>query len=144
MEAAALNAMAVMTCKAFSLLELMIATFMISVLTVLAIPAYDEYRTRAERTEVVRELLALASCQAQLRASRGSYDTTACLPGNASEVYDFSVTPVGESRVFEFQYSAKPRKPDVDDRCGTFSIDHLGRRAITGTGEITLECWGGR
>ena len=128
----------------FSLLELMIVLVVFAVLLAIAVPSYQRYSQRAERTEAVRLLLAAAACQERLRADSGFYDTTACLEGARSNHYTIRAEPPDQASVLEFRLVAEPVHYREDDPCGNLSLDQAGTQGISGEAQALAGCWAGR
>jgi len=130
--------------RGFTLLELMIAVLIISILMGLAIPSYQRYLQRGHRAEAVRLMLAVASCQERVRAATGSYDTTRCLKNPGDSHYYLSFVPADRTSTMEFMLLAEPRDGDRVDDCGTLTLDHSGQRGVGSDSSAERECWGGR
>jgi type IV pilus assembly protein PilE len=132
------------SCPGFSLLELMIALLILSILLGFAVPSYHRYMQRAQRAEAVRMLLAVAGCQERIRAQTGYYDTTRCLNVFESAHYTVSVDPPEDAASNLFTLIAERSRSGPDDACGALSIDQSGIRSVEGDASITAECWAGR
>lgn len=128
----------------FTLLELMIALLILSILLGFAAPSFQRYTQRAQRAEAVRLLLAVAACQERVRAQSGYYDTTRCLDAFDSAHYRISVDPAGDAVSTLFTLVAEPLMPRQDDPCGALSLDQSGNRTITGEASALARCWAGR
>lgn len=127
----------------FSLLELLTVLAVMAILLTLAVPAYRQYTQRVERADAVRLLLAIAGCQAHLRANTGFYDTTQCIDGLDNESYRFKLQPEGDTSAHVFEAFAEPKSSEGND-CGVLSLDHSGTRGISsGSGKLSA-CWSGR
>jgi type IV pilus assembly protein PilE len=127
----------------FSLLEILVALVVVSVLLALAMASYQRYVTRAHRAEAVRALLGAAACQERLRAQSGYYDTSRCASGLDTGRYTFRIEPGDEAESLVFRVVAMPRRPPSADTCGNLSLDQAGTRSISGPGSLA-DCWGGR
>ena len=130
-------------CSGFSLLEILIAMVVVTILLTLAIASYQRYVIRAQRAEAVRIVLGTASCQERLRARTGYYDTSRCASGLDTRHYTFRLEPDGDTESLEFRVLAEPRRRSPADRCGSLSLDQAGARSISGPGS-PADCWGGR
>ena len=130
--------------RGFSLLELMIALLILSILLGLAVPSFHRYMQRAQRAEAVRMLLAIAACQERIRAQSGYYDTTRCLDVFESAHYTVSVDPPDNTASNLFSLIAEPIRPGPDDACGALSLDQSGARGIEGDASAPAGCWAGR
>jgi len=132
------------SCRGFSLLELMIALLILSILLGFAVPSYHRYMQRAQRAEAVRMLLAVAGCQERTRAQTGYYDTTRCLDVFESAYYTVSVDPPEDTASNLFTLIAERSRSGSDDACGALSLDQSGARSVEGDASLTAECWSGR
>ena len=130
--------------RGFSLLELMIALLILSILLGFAVPSFHRYMQRAQRAEAVRMLLAVAACQERIRAQTGHYDTARCLDAFESAHYTVSVEPPDDAASNLFTLIAEPLGPGPDDVCGALSLDQSGTRRIEGDAAVTAACWAGR
>lgn len=128
----------------FTVLELLVVLAIVATLLVLAIPVYNGYAQRAERSEAVRRLLAAAACQERVRAETGFFDTTRCATDRPGKAYRFRFEPPAVEESLLFTVVAEPRRPAADDPCGRLSLNQAGTRAISGDPDLTNSCWGGR
>lgn len=128
----------------FTLLELMVALLIVSILLGLALPSYQRYGQRGQRAEAIRMLLAVAACEERIRAHSGYYDTSRCLNAFNSSHYSLRAVPSGDPAVPGFTLIAEPLSAGPGDRCGALSLDQSGRRGITGSASNLAACWGGR
>lgn len=82
--------------KAFTLIELMLVVAIIGILAAIALPAYQDYITRAQVSESVALGSGIKTPLSEYGASRGSWPT-ALVPANQSAtLYELSVTMVGK------------------------------------------------
>jgi len=128
----------------FTLLELMSALLILSILLGLALPSYQRYVQRGQRAEAVRLLLAAAGCQERIRAQSGYYDTTRCLEGFEELHYTLRIEPAEDAAATAFTLIAEPPAGRAEDGCGALSLDQSGGRGITGDASKLKGCWGGR
>ncbi len=130
--------------RGFTLLELLIVLTVFTLLLSWAIPTYQRYALRAQRTEAVRHLLEIAACQERLRARAGYYDTTACLELPAGAHYRFRLEPPDAVETLNFTALAEPLRAHAADDCRTLGLDQAGTRTISGPAGQVTDCWGGR
>lgn len=128
----------------FTVLELLIALLIASILLGLAIPAYQKYMLRGQRAEAVRMLLAAAACQERIRAATGAYDTRQCISGTGNGSYALHIEPAAEAAALIFTVVAEPRNAPAEDLCGALSLDHTGTRRISGDKAALAACWSGK
>ena len=121
----------------------MIVLAVIAVLLTIAVPSYQQYVQRANRAEVIREMMAVADCQSRIKTNNGFYDTSRCLDGLRNTRYDLSLEPLDNTTATEFTVIAAP-KDNNGQKCGNLSLDHTGTQAISGGEEFLERCWSGR
>jgi type IV pilus assembly protein PilE len=145
---------------AFSLLELMIALGVASIIATFAVPAYRAHVAKAHRLEAATAALKAVQFVetarlAQLPASADAIPLSAGLdqaPTSGAAVYRLSV--LSESAINGgYAVEATPVIPGAmqDDACGAFVIDATGLRwnhALGATAPLdvaqSLSCWTGR
>lgn len=127
----------------FSLLELVVVMAVFAILVTTAVSSYRNYVQRAQRAEVIRQMLGIAGCQERIRADTGFYDTTRCLetPGTAS--HELRIEPVDDTATMEYAIVAE-LQDGWDDACGSLVMDQAGTRSIGGAPEALAKCWSGR
>jgi type IV pilus assembly protein PilE len=136
--------------RGVTLLEILVVLVLVGIITALAVPAYRQHLVRVNRSEATASLYAIASAQERhyLRHGRYTSDIAAAPPAGlgftastASHRYALSVAVDAEGQTFTA--SATPTRTgsqDGDGECLVFSLDHRGRRAVSGTRE-TAFCW---
>lgn len=131
------------TVAGFSLIELMIALAVISILASIAYPNYMEYLQRARRAECASVLLGQANAMERRFSTTNSY--VGALPGPvqcpadggpSSYVLGFAED---EPTALTFVIQAVPAGAQTGDRCGTLSIDNTGLKKASGM--TTRQCW---
>lgn len=135
--------------KGFTLIELMIVVAIIAILAAVAYPSYKEYVAKSRRAEAKTILLSAQQWMERFYSENFRYDknsanvsvtdasqfpskfTVSPVPGQGSPVYDLAVAEVARDT---YKITATPRSSGVmkNDRCGTFKIDHLGRKSLDG------------
>jgi type IV pilus assembly protein PilE len=121
----------------------MIVLAVLAILVTIAIPSYQRYVQRAQRSEAIRLILAIADCQERIRASSGYYDTTRCVEDFAIDSHELLIGPPDNETSLEFSIIAQPADGWTDD-CGSLGLDQAGTRTISGAPEDLYKCWGGR
>lgn len=141
--------------RGFSLLELLLVLAMISVLMLVALPAYREVALRAHRVAGQVALMDVLARQEQHLLNFKRYATSLAELGLGSEYY---VGPTAETTseagaVYRVELAleqglfqgarAVPRNSQSHDTdCGTFTLDRWGGRGVLGA--YTLDparCW---
>jgi type IV pilus assembly protein PilE len=134
------------TCRAFSLIELLIVLVLLGILTAVALPTYDEYILRSHRAEARTALL-----QAALRLEREA-TATGVYP-NAALPESLAAPPGGRYRIarvvptnsedagIRFALRATPQGAQARDRCGTFTLSNTGERGLSNNSASVADCW---
>ncbi|CAN7311489.1 type IV pilin protein [Acidovorax delafieldii] len=152
--------------RGFTLIELMIVVAIIAVLASVAYPSYKEYVARSRRAEARAVLVAAQQWMERFYTENFRYDKNSAgvavtdatqfpsrfsvspVPGQGSPMYDIAVVVTNNVRdVYSVTATRKVGAAMASDRCGNFSIDHLGRKDLTNysgfaTKAAALEaCW---
>ena len=125
------------------MLELVTVVAILGILLGLALPSYQNYMLRVNRSEAISLLLEIAGCQERMFAVKGRYDTTRCLPEGA-EHFSIRMEPPGEQQTLAFSAWADPVGAQGRDPCGSLGLDQSGLRQVTGDGADAGKCWGGK
>lgn len=129
----------------FTLIEVAIVVVIIGILATVAYPSYQEYVKRGKRAEGQMLLNEAASRQERYFSQNNTYVTTdGDLPklglknGEKSETgkYTLSVSVVDG----DGGYTLTASNNFDDTKCGNLTLDALGSKSLTGTGEPG-DCW---
>lgn len=129
----------------FSLLELVITTIIIAILASISYPLYLQHLVKVRRTEARTALYELAQQLEQYYAENSSYEGATLakllmpkLTEHGFYALNIAVAEQGNS----YQVNAVPQATQAtqDSKCGTLSLDALGKQGISGSGTIS-ECW---
>lgn len=129
------------TCRGVSLLELMIAVTVISMLAAMAYPSYREYLDRAGRSEAKALLLEIAMNQERfyLTANRfGSLMELGYADPLVSDSGDYTISMRAHSTLRFIVTADYNRAGDERARCTSFSVNNLGEKTSRGSIE---NCW---
>jgi len=129
----------------FTMIEILIVVALVGLLLTIAVPQYRQFLQRGHRVEAVTLLTEAAACQERIRADTGAYDTDRCRVSTVeNRYYQLTVEPAADESVNGFVVTAIPVNPSEEDACGNLSLDHTGRRRISGPAENFWACWSGR
>jgi type IV pilus assembly protein PilE len=140
----------------FTLIEVMIVVAIISILAAIALPSYTSYVARAHRADARTQLIQVAQFMQRFYAANDSYSfdraNNAVLdqipaalkrsPTDGTQLYELSI-PAGVSNTaaqFEIHMDPVDGGAMSSDACGSFTINSVGIRAVTGT-KSRDECW---
>ena len=124
----------------FTLIELMIAVVVVSVLAAIALPNYRNHVRKSVRAEAQAFLLAVAGRQQQFLTDTRGYATTYAAtgistPGNVDAAYTLAIAvPAGTPPTFTL--TATPKGNQVGEPCGAIGIDQNGTKTAAKSG-----CW---
>jgi type IV pilus assembly protein PilE len=132
----------------FTLIEALIVVSIIAILAALALPSYQEYVRRGQRTEARTGLLRAAHWLERLATATGAYlSSEAEFPETLKSVpsgsYAIRLEPT-DARGSGYTLSATPRGAQAGDACGTYTLDHTGLRGLASPGAsdpLKAECW---
>lgn len=139
-----------MFARGVTLLEILVVLLVVGVIAALALPSYRQYLVRVNRSEATTTLYAIAAAEERhfIRHGRYTDDLAGGAPlglglalSSAAPRYRFSVALSDDGQTFIA--SATPTREGgqgADGECLVFSMDHRGRRAVSGTRE-TAFCW---
>lgn len=133
----------------FTLIELMITVVVVAILAAIAYPAYTEQIAKGRRAEAQATLLASQQWMERFYSENYRYDQNTASPvatlvadlfvtrfsrspasGAGAAMYNIAVSAPSPGNTFKI--TATRTGNMAQDRCGDFTVDHLGRRGITG------------
>jgi len=135
--------------KGFTLIELMITVALIGILAAIALPAYQDYVTRARRADAKNIILSVQLAQEKWRANNSSYTdsmTNLGYPGDSDQTspdgyYKATVTNTSGTT---YTITAVPQGSQAanDTECASFIINQDGTQSVTGTASANPSvCW---
>ena len=138
-----------MFARGVTLLEILVVLLLVGVIAALALPTYRQHLVRVNRSEATTSLLEIAAAEERFHLRHGRYTAELFaasplglgLPATSSNRYGFTVVVANDGQTSVA--TATPVRDggqDADAECLAFSIDHRGRRAVSGTRE-TAFCW---
>lgn len=127
----------------FTLLELLITLFIISILVTIGYPSYHQYVLTTHRVQAEIALLELNSAIERYFALYHTYYGATLTnlevnPYTEGDYYSLSITNLSDTT---YLLQAIPLGNQIYDKdCGTLMIDQYGERSISGKGNVT-DCW---
>lgn len=129
--------------RGFTLIEVMIVVVIIGILAAIALPSYQEYVIRGNRTEGQALLVDAAARQERYFAQNNTYaDDISKLnmsEDSPNQHYKVSVTSA-DSNSYKLLATAQGSQAARDKKCGNLSLDHTGQKGKTGTSSAA-DCW---
>ncbi|HEY3520945.1 MAG TPA: type IV pilin protein [Rhodanobacteraceae bacterium] len=134
--------------RGFTLIELMIVVLVMGILAAIAIPAYQNYITRATRTKATRALLDLAGREERYFYTNNRYAATL---GSVGITTPYCVDQCTDSRYYtigipsasstDYTLDAVPGGTQFtqDKACGTLTLNRAGVKTPS---DPSLRCWG--
>jgi type IV pilus assembly protein PilE len=135
-----------------TLIELMIAVVVISILAAIAVPAYRLHLVRTQRADATQALLRVQAAQEKSLVRNGRYTADLSSVPDAGGLglqrmsehgfYELTVTLTRVGYVATASAIAMEGRPD-DGHCRTFTINETGHRsAVDSSGtDRSAECW---
>jgi type IV pilus assembly protein PilE len=131
--------------RGFTLIELMITVAVVGILAAIAYPSYAEYVARGSRSQATADLMAAQQWMERFYTENYRYDRNAANTANTSGTTGlvaqvFVQTPSGGSARYNVRLDAADANSYTlratrtgsmaSDKCGDFTINHLGSRSI--------------
>lgn len=129
--------------RAFTLVELLIVVAIVGILAAIAIPSYNSYIIRANRSEGTTALLNLANRMEQYFVRENTYATATLervgvSANTENNLYTLSLENLG---VTTYTLRATPQGSQAQDtQCEAFTYDQLGNKGVSGSGSVE-DCW---
>ena len=139
--------------RGFTLVEMLVALVVVSILLSIVVPSYRGYVMRARRTEATTALTAARAAQEKFFVQYGRYaaalapappDGLGVTASTATGLYGLSLRITEGGAGFRLSATLRPGTPQSDDaRCASFTVDHNGLRGARSAAEddTTGECW---
>jgi len=145
------SAPAVRRTRGFTLIELMIVVAIVGILAAIAYPSYVESIRKSRRVEAKNALLDLAARQERYFTTHNAYASTPDLLGYGVAAFPIDVVYGGQAYYqlnmtvaagsAGWSASAAPTGNQAIDRCGRYTIDHLGAEGNVGSSVPSQQCW---
>lgn len=146
--------------KGFTLIELMIAVVIISILAGIAYPSYTEHVMKSRRADAKGALMAFANAMEKHFTVTNSYCNAAtttvgtCTNATGSPTIFPTQSPLdGATKYYDltvnlatattYTLAAARTGAQSTDKCGTLTLTHTGVKGVTGAaaGITAADCW---
>lgn len=139
-----------------TLMELMIVVAIVAFLAAIGYPSYLDQVARARRGDAKTVLTEAAQFMERNYTASGAYNRKAgggaigtgssSLPSTlreapvdgANKFYDITITAVGAN---SFTLQATPKGAHASDKCGSFTYNNAGTKALSGGSGTVDSCW---
>lgn len=124
-----------MKARGFTLIELMVTIAILAIIAAIAVPIYSSQVEKARRADAVSSLMDAAQQLERCFTRTSTYSGCSVPSASADGHYSISATVAATS----YDLTAAPQGSQSDDPCGSFKLDHLGNKSVTGSAD---RCWG--
>jgi type IV pilus assembly protein PilE len=130
--------------RGFTLLELMIAVVVVSILAAVAYPSYLTRIQKSRRSDATSGLVAAAQSMERYFTEHATY-VGATFGSGASDIYlskstnDYYGLAITSQTASGFTLKATPKGTQTNDSCGNFTYDQAGTKGASGGSVAT--CW---
>ena len=139
--------------RGFTLIELMIVVTVVAILSMIALPMFQTQMRQSRRADAKTALLDLAAREERYYTLNNQYTNvlaTLGYPAGPSVNLGSSVTPdyqlsvvsaaINANNVWAFSLQAVPQGDQVNDTCGTYTLDNFGNQ-LPALGTDGRACW---
>lgn len=131
--------------RGFSIIELLVALVITSILACIGYAIYHQHILQAQYAEAKTALFELAQLMEHYYTENNTYEGASLARLHAADYtehryYNLNITTTEQGN--NYLLAATPQAAIVtgDNDCGTFTLDAKGKYGITGTRKLS-ECW---
>lgn len=129
----------------FTLIELLVAVAILGIVAAIAIPSYNAYVTRSNRTEGKAILMNTAQALERCYTRYNAYNADECNVSFPieSENDHYQMAAANQTiNAATYTLTAVPQGVQAtrDTECANFTLTHNGTRGVSGSGDVT-DCW---
>jgi type IV pilus assembly protein PilE len=132
----------------FSLIELMVAVSIVGILAAIAIPSYNSYVRRANRTDATNTMMQDAQALQRCYSQNFTYTPTTPCPTPAGPTTTpggyYSITIALAAPTYTITATPIKSPQTLDTQCATFTLLSSGTHSSKNSGgtDTTVACWG--
>ena len=127
--------------QGFSLIELLIVLGCVAVLTSLALPTYQGWQERSQRSQARLALMQAAQWLERSATANGRYPKLEEVPANVWSTQGLRYQIQAQLSDQSFTLSAQPMGSQASDACGTLTLTHLGEQGVQQAALSAAACW---
>lgn len=124
----------------FTLIELMIVVTILAIIMAIAYPVYTEQVRKSRRADAISSMMATAQYMERCFTRFNAYNAADCADpsGDSFDAY-YEISVAATATTFTVTAEPKAGTDQVNDRCGTLTVDYLGNKTpVPGSNR----CWG--
>ena len=127
--------------RGWSLIELLLVVACMAILTSLALPTYDGWQQRSQRSQARLALLQAAQWLERSAAANGHYPKPEEVPVSVWQVAGLSYQITAALSDQSFVLQAVPTGAQASDACAILTLDHTGQSGVNRASLSAATCW---
>ena len=130
--------------RGFTLIELMVAVALVAVLAAVAYPSYQSQIKKSHRSDAKTALVSAAQAMERYFSEHATY-VGATLGSTgvyaSTSVNGYYALSLGSLTASGFTLTAAPAGSQSNDDCGSFTLDQIGNKGVSGGSLSASSCW---
>lgn len=123
----------------FTLIELMIVVAIVAILAAIAYPSYQEHVRKTRRAQARTDMMSTVQMLERTYSARNSYASFTNAMITSTQPMFYTITFASAPTATEFTLQAVPQGGQVNDKCGTLTLNQAGTRTVSGSD--VGDCW---